>query len=52
LVTSLAQVSATTAEGDISGSYRYIRVYVRNPRGEWKVVSFEANRIRQSGEQR
>jgi ketosteroid isomerase-like protein len=46
LVTSRAEVSGTTAEGDVSGSYRYTRVYVRDERGSWKVVSFEASRIR------
>jgi ketosteroid isomerase-like protein len=52
LVTSLASVKGNTAEGDISGSYRYTRVYVRNARGEWKIVSFEASRIREGGERR
>jgi ketosteroid isomerase-like protein len=46
LVTSRAEVSGTTAEGDISGSYRYTRVYVRDERGSWKIVSFEASKIR------
>jgi ketosteroid isomerase-like protein len=46
LVTSRAEVSGTTAEGDVSGSYRYTRVYVRDERGSWKIVSFEASRIR------
>jgi ketosteroid isomerase-like protein len=50
LVTSLAEVQGTTAEGDISGSYRYTRVYVRDAQGEWKIVSFEASRIRDPGE--
>lgn len=50
LVMSRAEVSGTTPEGDISGSYRYTRVYVRNERGEWKIVSFEASRIRDPGE--
>jgi ketosteroid isomerase-like protein len=45
LVTSVAEVKATTADGDISGSYRYTRVYVRDARGAWKIVSFEASRI-------
>jgi ketosteroid isomerase-like protein len=49
-VTSLAEVQGTTAEGDISGSYRYTRVYVRDAQGEWKIVSFEASRIRDPGE--
>jgi ketosteroid isomerase-like protein len=50
VVTSLAQVQGTTSDGDISGSLRYTRVYVRNPQGQWKIVSFEASRIRQPGE--
>jgi ketosteroid isomerase-like protein len=48
LVTSLAEVHGTTAEGDISGGYRYTRVYVRDPRGAWKAVSFEASKIPES----
>jgi ketosteroid isomerase-like protein len=52
LVTSRAEVSGTSAEGDFSGSYRYIRVYVRNAEGKWKVVSFEASRIRMPGERK
>jgi ketosteroid isomerase-like protein len=50
LVTSRAEVSATVGGDDISGSYRYIRVYVRDARGVWKVVSFEASKIREPGE--
>ncbi len=50
LVTSRADVTGTTAGGDFSGSYRYTRVYVRNAEGKWKVVSFEASRIRLPGE--
>jgi ketosteroid isomerase-like protein len=45
LVTSTADVQATTPEGDVSGSFRYTRVYVEGPPGVWKIVSFEANRI-------
>jgi ketosteroid isomerase-like protein len=52
LVTSIAEMQATTTEGDISGSYRYIRVYVRDDKGDWKIVSFEASRIREPGEHR
>jgi ketosteroid isomerase-like protein len=52
LVTSLAEVQAATAEGDISGSYRYTRVYVRDARGKWKIVSFEASRIREAEERK
>jgi ketosteroid isomerase-like protein len=45
LVTSTADVQGTTPDGDISGSYRYTRVYVESQPGIWKIVSFEANRI-------
>ena len=50
LVTSVADVVGTTPEGQIAGSYRYTRVYVRNAQGAWKIVSFEASRIRDPGE--
>jgi len=50
VVNSIARVEGTTPDGKLSGSYRYTRVYVRNPRGVWRVVSFEASRIRESGE--
>jgi ketosteroid isomerase-like protein len=52
LVTSRAEVSGTGGNGDISGSYRYTRVYVRDDKGGWKIVSFEASRIRESGERK
>lgn len=50
LVTSLAQVSGKNGESDISGNYRYTRVYVRDEQGKWKIVSFEVSRIRDTGE--
>jgi ketosteroid isomerase-like protein len=46
LVTSRAEVSGSNPEGDFSGDYRYTRVYVRSAQGKWKIVSFEASRIR------
>lgn len=50
VVTSLADLEGTNADGsDITGSYRYTRVYVRDPEGNWKIVSFEASRIREPG---
>jgi ketosteroid isomerase-like protein len=52
LVTSQAEVQGTTADGDISGSYRYTRVYVRDAQGDWKIVSFEASKIRDPGERK
>ncbi len=48
LVTSRAEVSGTNAGENFSGSYRYTRVYVRDEQGKWKIVSFEASRIRES----
>lgn len=50
LVTSRAEMSGTSAQGNISGSYRYTRVYVRDSVGTWRIVSFEASRIRNPGE--
>ena len=52
LVTSQADVKGTNAMGDFSGTYRYTRVYVRNAQGKWKIVSFEASRVREPGERR
>jgi ketosteroid isomerase-like protein len=52
LVTSRAEVAGTGPEGDISGSYRYTRVYVKDTRGTWRIVSFEANRIKQFSDHR
>lgn len=52
VVTSIAKVNGATPEGDLSGSYRYTRVYVRDPQGKWKIVSFEASRIREPVEHR
>ena len=52
LVTSRAEVKGSGPEGDMSGSYRYTRVYVRDPRGVWRIVSFEASKIREPGERR
>lgn len=50
LVTSRAEVQGTSPEGDISGSFRYTRVYVRDGQGKWKIVSFESSKIHQPGE--
>jgi ketosteroid isomerase-like protein len=50
LVTCRAEIEGTTSEGAVSGSYRYTRVYVRAPSGAWKIVSFEASRVRPSDE--
>ena len=46
VVTSLANIQATTPDGPMTGDFRYTRVYVRNAQGLWKIVSFEASRVR------
>jgi len=46
VVTSLASIQANTQDGQVTGDYRYTRVYVRNAQGVWKVVSFEASHVR------
>ena len=50
VVTSRAEVTGVTASDEVTGSYRYTRVYVRDASGAWKVVSFEVNRIREPGD--
>lgn len=52
VVTSLAKMQANTPDGQVSGNYRYTRVYVRNAQGVWKIVSFEASRVRKPGSHR
>jgi len=52
VVNSIAEVEGATPEGKLGGSFRYTRVYVRDPHGAWKVVSFETSRIRQPGERK
>jgi ketosteroid isomerase-like protein len=52
LVTSRAVVKGTAAGGAFSGNYRYTRVYVRDKQGAWKIVSFEASRIRGAGKKK
>jgi ketosteroid isomerase-like protein len=49
VVTSLATIQATNPDGPVSGDYRYTHVYVRDPQGAWKIVSFEASHVRNPG---
>jgi ketosteroid isomerase-like protein len=49
VVTSQANIQATTPDGEVSGNYWYTRVYARNPQGQWKIVSFEWSRVRDPG---
>jgi ketosteroid isomerase-like protein len=44
VVTSKADLEGTNGQSDISGNYRYTRVYNKRY-GQWKIVSFEASRI-------
>jgi ketosteroid isomerase-like protein len=50
VVTSMAELTGNRKDHEISGRYRYTRVYVRNLAGQWKIVSFEASRIQESTE--
>lgn len=44
VVTSQAAVTGMNGQSNISGYYRYTRVYAKRL-GKWKIVSFEASRI-------
>ncbi len=50
VVTSIAEVTGNRGEEEVTGRYRYTRVYVRNAQGQWKIVSFESSRIRNAAE--
>jgi len=52
VVTSLAELTGSRSDQEISGRYRYTRVYVRNLQGQWKIVSFEASRIQEPGDRK
>jgi ketosteroid isomerase-like protein len=47
VVTSRAELSGTNGGTDISGHYRYTRVYNLRS-GQWRIVSFEASRMADS----
>lgn len=49
VVTSRAYVIGHGPDGLTNGEYRYTRVYHRDASGHWRIVSFEANRIRHHG---
>jgi ketosteroid isomerase-like protein len=44
VVTSVADLVGSNGDSDISGKYRYTRVYAIR-RGAWKIVSFETSRV-------
>jgi ketosteroid isomerase-like protein len=50
VVTSLAELTGSRNNQEMTGRYRYTRVYVRNQLGQWKIVNFEASRIQESNE--
>jgi ketosteroid isomerase-like protein len=50
VVTSVAELTGSRNDQEVSGRYRYTRVYVRGAQGQWKIVSFEASRIQDSSE--
>ena len=50
VVTAIATVQGSAAEGELAGNFRYMRVYVRKESGQWQIVSFEISRIREGGE--
>lgn len=45
IVTSRADVAGTDEGLPVQGTYRYTRVYQRQPSGIWKITSFEATRV-------
>lgn len=45
IVTSRADIAGTNDGISIQGTYRYTRVYQRQPNGVWKITSFEATRV-------
>jgi uncharacterized protein (TIGR02246 family) len=52
VVTSLAELTGGKKDHEVTGRYRYTRVYVRNSSGQWRIVSFEASRIQEPGEKK
>jgi hypothetical protein len=49
IVTSRVQVEGINDGMPVQGAFRYTRVYQRLPSGIWKVTSFEATRVPESG---
>jgi len=45
IVTTRASVKGAADGSDITGDFRYTRVYQREPTGVWKITNFEATRI-------
>ena len=45
IVTSKAEIDGTSEGATMHGTYRYTRVYSRQPSGTWKITNFEATRV-------
>lgn len=45
VVTSLANVTGNLSGTPMQGTFRYTRVYGKQPNGSWKVTNFEATRV-------
>jgi len=45
IVTSLAQVDGMNEGSPMHGTFRYTRVYSRQPSGAWQITNFEATRV-------
>ncbi len=46
LVTSMVVIESSSTEDERSGTFRFTRVYARDARGAWKIVNFEATRLK------
>jgi ketosteroid isomerase-like protein len=49
IVTSLAELDATSEGKPLNGAFRYVKVYQRLPNGTWRITSFEATHVRPGG---
>ena len=45
IVTTRATVAGVSDGADITGDFRYTRIYQRVPSGAWKITNFEATRV-------
>ncbi len=50
IVTCTAAIDGTTDSNPIHGTFRYTRIYQRQPFGAWKITNFEATRVPGPGE--
>ena len=49
IVTSTADIDATSDGNPMHGTFRYTRIYQRLPAGSWKITNFEATRVPNRG---